>query len=133
MASVVVLDAGTLIALYDSRDAHHEWAVDLFLSTARFTFAISALTYAEVMVHPARARRLDDFVAGVSGLQLDIHSVDAADAEAIAQLRNTTGLRMPDVCVLHCALAFSAILATTDSKVARVARDLGVTVTLAGS
>jgi predicted nucleic acid-binding protein len=133
MADVVVLDAGTLIALYDSRDAHHEWAVDLFVSTARFTLAMSALTYAEVMVHPARAGRLGDFVTGVSGLQLDIRPVEAGDAEAIAQLRDTTGLKMPDVCLLHCALPSSAILATTDSELARVARDLGITVTLPGS
>lgn len=131
MAAVVVLDAGTLIALYDSRDTHHEWAVDLFLTTARFTLAISALTYAEVMVHPAREGRLDDFVTGVSGLQLDIHSVEAGDAEAIAQLRDTTGLTMPDVCVLHCAMTRSATLATTDRKLADIARRHSLTVTAA--
>lgn len=128
MAGVVVLDAGALIALYDSRDVHHEWAVGLFLSTARFTLAMSALTFAEVMVHPARAGRLDDFVSGVSGLHLDIRPVEAGDAEAIAQLRDTNGLKMPDVCVLHCAMALSATLATTDRGLASAARQHSLTV-----
>ena len=128
MADVVVLDAGALIALYDSRDPHHDWSVELFLSTARFSLAMSSLTFAETMVHPARAGRLDDFVGGVSGLRLDIVSLGLNDAEAIADLRASSGLKMPDVCVLQCALAQSAILATTDRALAETARMKSLTV-----
>jgi predicted nucleic acid-binding protein len=118
MAGVVVLDAGALIALYDSTDRHHPWALEMFRETLSYDLAMSALTLAEVMVHPTRAGALETFEKGIAGLALDIRGVDPAAAQEIAALRATTTLRMPDVVVLHLALGLNAILATTDAALA---------------
>lgn len=128
MASVVVLDAGALIALYDSTDKHHEWALSLFRETLGYEMWMSALTYAEVLVHPIRAQMADTFDKGVSGLNISIRSVHHVDARALASLRATTSLKMPNALVLHLAESEGASLATTDKVLGGAARARLITV-----
>jgi len=118
MAGVVVLDAGVLIALYDSGDCHHRWALDVFRQTLRHDLVMPALTYAEVMVHPARMGARQRFEDDIAGLRIDIREVAPGDAGPIAELRASSSLRMPDVVVLHLALSLGATLATTDKSLA---------------
>jgi len=118
MAGVVVLDAGVLIALYDSTDHHHPWALELFTHTLGDDLALSSLTMAEVMVHPIRAGMLTQFDAGISGLNLTVHAIDHDHARQISQIRASTTLKMPDAVVLQLALRLGATLATTDQALA---------------
>ncbi len=122
MAHVVVVDAGALIALFDDRDPHHEWAFGMFMRTLNQELVMSALTYAEVLVHPTRAGRADEFDQRIAGLKLGIRPAAPEDATLLAGLRATTSLRMPDVVVLQLATSEQATLATTDKTLAKEAR-----------
>jgi predicted nucleic acid-binding protein len=128
MAGVVVLDASALIALHDSHDRHHTWARGMFLDTIDATLAMSVLTYAEVLVHPTRAGKVAEFEQNIAGLGIEIVTVRAEDAPALAHLRASTSLKMPDVIVLHLATRLGASLATTDRELAGEAALLEVTV-----
>jgi predicted nucleic acid-binding protein len=128
MAGVVVLDASALIALHDSEDRHHTWARGMFLDTIDATLAMSVLTYAEVLVHPTRAGKVVEFEQNIAGLGIEIVTVGAEDAPALALLRESTSLKMPVVIVLHLAAGLGASLATTDRELAGEAALLGLTV-----
>jgi hypothetical protein len=72
MAGVIVLAAGVSIALYDSSDHRHEWALGMFRNTLSHDLVMSSLTLAEVMVHPARAGTVQRFEDGIAGLHIDV-------------------------------------------------------------
>lgn len=127
MASVV-LDASALIALYSSKDINHLWAIGFFKQTLDRELSMNVLNYSECLVHPIRAGKLDQFSAGVAGLGVEVVQIVSSDASSLAQLRAGTGLRMPDVLVLHQAKNLGAAVATTDQQLAKVARDLGIEV-----
>lgn len=98
----------------------------MFRDTASFELQMSALTQAEVLVHPARAGKLEKFLKLIGGLGLEITPVEAADSSKLASLRATTNLKMPDVVVLHQAMKVKGSIATTDNKLAKVAKSKGV-------
>lgn len=128
MAGIVVLDAGVLIALSSESNTHHEWAMGMFLHTLSQELSMSALTYAEVMVHPAKAGRAQELQQRLSGLQIQVRPFDQSDVAELATLRVESGLRMPDAVVLHESLTLGATLATTDKILNREARKRGVVV-----
>jgi predicted nucleic acid-binding protein len=128
MAGVVVLDASALIALHDSHDRHHTWARGMFLDTIDATLAMSVLTYAEVLVHPTRAGKVAEFERNIAGLGIEIVTVAADDGPALAHLRASTSLKMPDVIVLYLAAGLGASLATPDRGLATEAALRGVSV-----
>ena len=125
LAGVVVLDASALIALVSSQDAHHHWAMEMFRDTASFDLQMSALTQAEVMVHPARAGQLKKFQKVLSSLGLEITPIESNDSFLMAELRAKTSLRMPDIAVLNQAMKVNGSVATTDQKLALEARAVG--------
>jgi predicted nucleic acid-binding protein len=100
----------------------------MFLDTIDATLAMSVLTYAEVLVHPTRAGKVAEFEQNIAGLGIEIVTVRAEDAPALAHLRASTSLKMPDVIVLHLATRLGASLATTDRELAGEAALLEVTV-----
>jgi predicted nucleic acid-binding protein len=126
MAEVVVLDASTVIALYDSKDKNHSWALELFRETISFDLVMPSLTYAEVLVHPIRSRKQKSFEKGIAGLGIRIHGLEASEATCLAQIRAKTNLKMPDAIVLFTALEAKAAIATTDKSLALSARKLSV-------
>lgn len=126
MAQLVVLDASALIALVSSQDPHHNWALEMFRDTASFELQMSALTQAEVLVHPARAGKLEKFLLLIRGLGLEITPIEEADASKLASIRSNTNLKMPDAVVLHQALKVKGSIATTDNKLAQVAKAKGL-------
>jgi predicted nucleic acid-binding protein len=89
---------------------------------------ISSLTYAEILVAPIRADRLNEFRKGIDSLGFSIADIDSEDALEIAKLRSETSLKMPDVIVLHAALTHSASLASADAALTRKAAALGIAV-----
>lgn len=124
MASVVVLDAGVLIALMNSKDAHHDWALGIFKQSLSSELFMSALTFAEVLVHPARNGQSDLFLKNIEKLGLKVVDVSKADAVELAEIRSQSKLRMPDAVVAHTAIKRSAALATTDGQLRRTAETM---------
>lgn len=125
---MIVLDAGALIALINERDAHHVWARELFTSTTGEEWVISSLNLAEVMVHPVRAGKAEEFMRGIEGLRLRVEGTQPAHATELARLRAETSLKMPDVIALHLASGLSASLATVDRRLAEKASEFGCAV-----
>jgi predicted nucleic acid-binding protein len=126
LAEVVVLDASALIALASSKDAHHQWALEMFRDTASFDLQITALSKAEAMVHPARNGKLDKFQKLVSALGVEVTPIEGEDAAKLTSLRVSTSLKMPDVCVLNQAIKVKGSIATTDKELAKAAKSKGV-------
>lgn len=123
---MIVLDASVLIGYLDAEDAQHPAAETLLAREIDDDFAASSLTLAEVLVGPARARRLDDALSALRDLEVDERRFPADAAVRLARLRADTGLRMPDCCVLMAAQEAGARLATFDGRLGRAARSLGL-------
>lgn len=128
MAGLVALDASVLIALVNGADEHHETARRLFTDTLEAELCISALTFAEVLVHPVRNDLGSAFLESISGLGLEVHALTSEQTLRLAEIRARSGLRMPDASVLHLAVETGATLATFDTQLAASAQAFGVSV-----
>jgi predicted nucleic acid-binding protein len=117
MASIV-FDANVVIALFDSKNIHHDEAVKVYLSSTSSTIHLSALTYAEILTHPAGNNTLDYFVKNLDSGGFEIEHISKELAIEISKVRDTTRLRMPDACVLALAKSLDAELITADRKLA---------------
>ena len=126
---MIVLDASVLIGHFEPADAHHADATALLRAHLTDSFAASVVTLAEVYVGASRvdqADRLDRLLA-----QLAVRSLElpADAAHRLGELRATTGLKLPDCCVLLAAEQLSAAgVATFDDRLAVVARQRGFVV-----
>jgi predicted nucleic acid-binding protein len=119
---LTVLDAGVVIALLDSTDAHHAVCLDA-LRTARDEgdpFVLPASAYAECLVGPSR--RGPEAVAVVDELldtlPIAVAPISRAMAKEAARLRAVHGrsLRLPDALVLATARVMGADrVLTTDA------------------
>lgn len=125
---MIVLDANVLISAFAGDDSQHPWAIAFLRDTVSEELIISALTYAEILVAPIRANRLNEFRRGIDSLGFKIDDISPHDSIQIAQLRSDTGLKMPDVIVLHTALKHGASLATADATLKHKATSLGIAV-----
>lgn len=125
---MIVLDASVLIAHLDAEDAHHARAGALLTETAGGQRCASPLTLAEVLVGPARARRLDLARAALG--QLGIRSVALTDdaPARLAALRAETAMRLPDCCVLLAAEQVGGTVGTFDERLAAAGRLRGLLV-----
>ena len=124
---MIVLDASVLIAHLDATDAHHERATELLVNTAAETLGASPLTLAEVLVGPARAGTIDAARAALTAMTIETVRLSDDAAIRLAVLRATSGLRLPDCCVLLAAETAHADVATFDDKLARAATEIGLT------
>jgi predicted nucleic acid-binding protein len=126
---LTVLDADVLIAHLDPEDAHHERATAcLEQAAAQGPLAASALTAAEVLVHPAAGGLGEQAYAALQDMDLLILDIPADAAMQLAALRARTGRRMPDCCVLLAAERTGGAVLTFDTKLRRSAADVGVSV-----
>jgi len=128
MARVIVLDAGVLIAYLDGEDDHHAAAETLLTQAIEDDLAANSLTLAEVLVVPVRNGRLDQVLAALRDLEIQELPFPADTAVRLAQLGASTGLKMPDCCVLLAAEDAAASVASFDERLAQTAekRDLPV-------
>jgi predicted nucleic acid-binding protein len=94
----------------------------MFLDTVAWQFQMTVLNQAEAMVHPTKSSRLEQFLAAVDNLRIEIVPVESSDGAQLAKIRADTNLRMPDVLVLHQALKVQGAIATTDKDLAKAAR-----------
>lgn len=125
---MIVLDASVLIAWFDADDAHHPTAETLLAEASDDDLTANPLTLGEVLVAPVRYGRLAEVQAALSDLGVDEVPFPSDTAARLAQLRVSTGLRMPDCCVILAAQGAQATVATFDDPLARGAKALGLAV-----
>lgn len=124
----LVLDAGVVIAMLETEDVHHSWSVQLLRRVPPGSLAISALTLAESIVRAAGAGRGAQALADLRALGMRVVDVSGTDVPSLAEMRATSGLRMPDAIVLSTAISVGGVLATTDTRLARTAAERGLVV-----
>ena len=125
---MIVLDASVLIAFLDGSDNHHLAAEQVLTNAVDDDLAVNPLTLAEVLVAPVRNGQVDGVLAALRALEIQELPFPADTALRLAQLRATTGLKMPDCCVLLAAEDAAASIASFDERLAQAAemRDLPV-------
>jgi predicted nucleic acid-binding protein len=130
---VIVLDASVVIALLDGGDAHHEAATRILQDAGAADLGISPLTVAEILVGPTRVGRAEQTRALLDALDLQAIPWGPETPSRLAALRVSTGLKLPDCCVLLAAedAGFGRV-ATFDGRLARVAVTRGLTLLGAG-
>lgn len=124
---MIVVDANVLIAHLDERDALHERAVRRLLEAGGEPLAASTVTLAEVLVAPARAKRLDAAEAALADLAVEEIPLGADAPKRLAALRAGSDLKLPDCCVLLAAQdRRGAAVLTFDERLERAAVRLGL-------
>lgn len=126
MAGMIVLDASVLAAHFDNEDAHHSKAEEILLELVSDDLGASPISIAELLVGPARAGKLQTARDALHDLEIQEIPLHDGSAERLAQLRASTGLKLPDCCVLLAAEAAHADgIRTFDARLAKHARHLG--------
>ena len=125
---MIALDASVLIAHLNPADQHHQAATAIVLAGTPGRMLVHTVTLAEVLVGGVRigqgASMRDDLrAAGIA-----VAPRDDDEPLRLAELRATSGLKLPDCCVLDVALHHQASLATFDDALAAAARQRGVRV-----
>ena len=123
---MIVLDANVVIGFLDANDPHHGASLDLLVRHFVDGFGCSVLTVAEALVHPSRVDRQDAALASLTRIGVQRIALDASDAIALAEVRSTYRLRMPDAVALFTAMQFGWELATFDAGLAAAAQQAGV-------
>jgi predicted nucleic acid-binding protein len=114
----IVFDANVVIALFDSNHIHHAEAVKVYLTSTSYSIHVSALTYAEILTHPADNNTLEYFVKYLDTGGFEVEQISKELALEISKVRDATRLSMPDACVLALAKSLDAELITADRKLA---------------
>ncbi len=125
---MIVLDASVLIAFLDSQDNQHVTAQQLLADAIDDDLAVNSLTLAEVLVAPTRSGHLDQALAAVGALEVAELAFPIDTAVRLAQLRMTTGLKLPDCCVVLAAEDAGASIASFDERLAQGAAMRNLTV-----
>jgi predicted nucleic acid-binding protein len=125
---VIALDASVLVAHLYPFDAHHEAATGILLDAGDEPLLVHALTMAEVLVGGVKIGKGAEMRADLQAAGILIAGQDDDQPLRVAELRATTGLKLPDCCVLDAARTNDARLATFDRALATASRRLGVAV-----
>jgi len=121
--ALTILDAGILIAILDSSDAHHAAAREA-VTHARSQgdeLAVPASAYAEVLVGPFRqganaVAKVDEFLAALPA-RVSPATREIAATAAKLRAQHGTKLRLPDALVVATAVELgAALLLTTDGR-----------------
>jgi predicted nucleic acid-binding protein len=125
---MIVLDASVLIAHLNPADAHHDAATRILLNASPESLLVHTITLAEVLVGGVKIGRGAQMHADLSaaGVRQSIH--DEQEPLRLAELRATSGLKLPDCCVLDAAIRNDASVATFDHALATAAGRRGVAV-----
>lgn len=119
MAGVIVLDASVLIAYLDRDDSHHAAAENLLAEAVDDDLGVDPLTLAEVLVAPARDELIEATKAALRSLE--VAELPFPSPVRLARLRASTGLKMPDCCVLLAAEDTAATVASFDDRLVKTA------------
>lgn len=125
---MIALDASVIIAHLTPRDAQHAAATDVLLGASPGSMLVHSLTLAEVLVGGVRVGRGAAMRDDLQAAGIDVAPFDAGQPLRLAELRASSGLELPDCCVLDVALRHNASVATFDDGLAAGARLRGVVV-----
>ena len=125
---MIVLDASVLIAHLDPDDAHHSSATLLLREPPAAPLLVHGLTLAEVLVGGVRVGRGEAMLAQLYAAGLVLAPQDEHEPLRLAELRVSSGLKLPDCCVLDAALQHGAALATFDAALAEAGQRGGLDV-----
>lgn len=125
---MIALDASVLIAHLSPVDPHHAAATAILLDAAPGSTFVHTVTMAEVLVGGVRVGRGVAMRDDLRAAGVEVAPQDADEPLRLAELRASTGLKLPDCCVLDVAIHHRASLATFDVALASTARHRGVTV-----
>lgn len=125
---MIALDASVVIAHLNRADPHHEAATRILLGGIPGRMLVHPITLAEVLVGGVRigqgATMRDDLQA--AGIVLA--RADDDEPLRLAELRVSSGLKLPDCCVLDMAIRHRAMLASFDAALVAEALRRGVAV-----
>jgi predicted nucleic acid-binding protein len=125
---VIVADANVLIAASTPGHVHHERARSILLEHGAAGIVLHSLTMAEVLVGPARAGQQEAARAAFEAAGVRCSPATDPAPTALALVRATASVKMPDACVLATAEHVGAALATFDARLAREATSRGTRV-----
>jgi len=124
----MALDASVPIAHLSPAGGHHAAATALLLNSAPGSMLVHAMTLAEVLVGGVRSGRGMAMRDALRAAGVQVAPYDADEPLRLAELRATTGLKLPDCCVMSLAIQHRASLATFDEALGAAARLRGVDV-----
>lgn len=127
---MIALDASLLISHLDPADPHHAAATRFFLASTSESLLMHSINLAEVLVGGARTGRGIEMMHDLQALGLQVATHDDLEPLRLAELRVSTGLKMPDCCALNVAMSTDAALATFDEQLSMAAHNLGVVLAL---
>jgi len=119
---LIVVDASVLIAHLHPVDEHHAAATDFLIAATDQVLLIHPLNLAEVLVGGARSGRVLELANDLTAIGIRAAPHDDSEPLRLAELRASTGLRLPDCCALDTAMTQHAPLATFDAALARAAQ-----------
>lgn len=125
---MIALDASVLIAHLNPTDQHHQAATAILLAGAPGQMLVHTVTLAEVLVGGVRIGQGASMRDDIRAAGIAVAPYDDDEPLRLAELRATSGLKLPDCCVLNVALHHNASLATFDDALAAAARQRGVRV-----
>jgi predicted nucleic acid-binding protein len=121
----LILDAGVLIGLLDTADAHHARSINDVEDADEVgrQLLAPASAYSEALVAFARAQRIGDAREAIAAMGITVTPLTAAVAERAAALRaRHEPLRLPDAIVLATAREIGGELLSYDRQLAQFAR-----------
>jgi predicted nucleic acid-binding protein len=124
---LIALDASVVIPTFSAGDPDNARARQVIVEGAAEGFAMSVLTLAETLVHQVEGDTATRAEQLVEQMGVQVRPIRADQGSQLAYLRATTRLKMPDAVVLALALECGR-LATFDTRLARTAAAMGVTV-----
>jgi predicted nucleic acid-binding protein len=115
---IALLDTSIVIAALNRHDALHQAASRAVRTERdRHGLAISALTYAEVLVGPLRAGPAAVEIVERFAAQTQVLDVSPGIARLAAELRATRGLGLPDAVIVATGLRHQAdVILTGDAR-----------------
>jgi predicted nucleic acid-binding protein len=114
---VALLDTSVVIAVLNRDDALHEAASQAVRAERdRHNLAISALTYAELLVGPLQAGGRAVEVVERFAAQVRIIDLTPEIARLAAEERAARGLKLPDAVILATGLLHADLILTADAR-----------------
>ena len=115
---IALLDTSVVIGALNRDDALHQAASQAIrVERDRHALAISALSYAEILVGPLRAGGRAVEVIERFAAQVRIVELSPAIARLAAELRATRGLKLPDAVIVATGLRLEAdVIMTADAR-----------------
>lgn len=125
---MITLDASLVIAHLSPHDPHHQLATDYLRASAANGFLIHPLNLTEVLAGGVRVGRGQEMLTDLEAIGIHVANRHDGESLRLANLRATTGLKLPDCCALDTALTTTSVLATFDEALTRAAQRRHVTV-----